>query len=87
MSPSTQRNHGFGSASYTLNDPLLGVAITPLILDERLTDDLHPWDGGEILEDLMLSFPRLRAVHSHRDRLLRALRAGDSVSEIKSFCR
>jgi hypothetical protein len=66
-----------GARPDTLNDRLSGVAMTPLILGERLTDDFHPWDGGELLQDLTLSFPRLRAVHSHRDRPLRGLRAGD----------
>jgi hypothetical protein len=57
-----------GARPNTRNDRLLGVAMTRLILGERLTDDFHPWDGGELLQHLMLSFPRLRAVHSHRDR-------------------
>jgi uncharacterized membrane protein len=42
----------------TLSDGIFAVAMTLLVLDVRLPDDLHPRDGGELLHGLAGLWPK-----------------------------
>ncbi|MBV8700205.1 TMEM175 family protein [Bradyrhizobium sp.] len=42
----------------TLSDGVFAVAMTLLVLDVRLPDDLHPRDGGELAEALIGLWPK-----------------------------
>jgi uncharacterized membrane protein len=42
----------------TLSDGIFGVAMTLLVLDVRLPDDFHPWDGSELLDGLANLWPK-----------------------------